>query len=68
MLVRDKDAQDGYIHVCRQGKGKPPVYLHDVKAYMNDKSNGDIKLIDVKYCPYCGVEIELDEYSKERGF
>lgn len=67
MLVRNKDAQEGYIHECRQGKGKPPVYLHDVKAYMIQEIGGKVDLVDVKFCPYCGQEIEKDEYKNERG-
>ena len=66
MLVRDKDAQEGYIHKCRQGTGKPPVFLHDVKAYMMYEHDYGVDLVDVKFCPYCGVEIEKDKYKKER--
>lgn len=75
MLVRDKDSQEGYIHICRDSykynekalKNRLPIYLHDVKAYTLIKCERGYELKDIKYCPYCGVEIESDEYKNERG-
>ncbi len=67
MLIRNKDAQEGYIHKCddshkytRQAlKERIPVYLHDITAYT--VTEGKIK--PLRYCPYCGQEIETDVYK-----
>lgn len=72
MLRRDKDSQEGYIHICNDSqkytktalKQRLPIYLHDVKAYTLIEGKDGYNLIDIKYCPYCGVEIENDEYEK----
>lgn len=60
MLRRDKDSQEGYVHECKQGKDKPPVYLHDMQANMII----DGHYVAIKYCPYCGIEPQYDEYEK----
>jgi hypothetical protein len=72
MLVRDKDSAEGYIHICDDSykytkqalKERLPIYLHDMKAYTLIESKDGYELIDIKYCPYCGAEIETDEYEK----
>lgn len=75
MLVRDKDSQEGYIHICDDSykytkqalKERLPIYLHDMKAYTLIESKDGYELKDIKYCPYCGQEIETDKYKNERG-
>lgn len=72
MLVRDKGSAEGYIHICDDSykytkqalKERLPIYLHDMKAYTLIESKDGYELIDIKYCPYCGAEIETDEYEK----
>ena len=69
MLVRNKDSQEGYVHLCADShrytkkalKERLPIYLHDIKAYTLIETKNGCELIDIKYCPYCGVEIETDE-------
>lgn len=68
MLVRDKDSAEGYIHICDNSsrynkqalKERLQIYLHDIKAYTIIESKDGYSLIDVKYCPYCGAEIEKE--------
>lgn len=67
MLIRDKDSQEGYKHVCADSnkytekalRERLPIYLHDITAYTLIKG----EFIRIKYCPYCGVEVEKDEYK-----
>lgn len=74
MLVRDKDSAEGYIHICNDSykytkqalKERLPIYLHDMTAYTLIESKDGYELINIKYCPYCGQEIEIDEYKNEK--
>ena len=69
MLYRNFSSQEGYIHVCNDSykytkealKQRLPIYLHDVKAYTLTEN----KVIDIKYCPYCGANVENEERSGE---
>lgn len=72
MLIRDKDSAEGYIHVCSDSHkhtkealaNRMQIRLHDITAYtMVDSKNG-VDMMRIKYCPYCGVEVEKDEYEK----
>ncbi len=68
MLVRDKNSNEGYIHICNDSgkytkqalKERLPIFLHDVKPYTLIESKDGYSLKDVKFCPYCGQEIEKD--------
>lgn len=65
MLRRDKDSQEGYIHICNDSykytkqalKERIPIYLHDITAYMYV----DGKIHHIKYCPYCGADVDSEE-------
>lgn len=69
MLVRDKDSQEGYKHICDDSykytkqalKERMQIYLHDITAYALIESIDGLKMIRIKHCPYCGKEIETDE-------
>lgn len=69
MLVRDKDSQEGYKHICddsykytkQAGKERMPIYVHDMKVYTLIETKKGHELKDIKYCPYCGAEIEKEE-------
>lgn len=69
MLIKNKDSQEGYVHICDDSgrytkqalKERLPIYLHDMKAYTLIQSKDGFELKDIKYCPYCGKEIETDE-------
>lgn len=64
MLYRDRDSQEGYIHICDDAHKyqrkyiaeRPQILVHDVRSYM--RINGS--LIDVKFCPYCGAELQKE--------
>ena len=72
MLVRDKDSAEGYIHICDDSykyikkalKERLQIYVHDMKVYTlieSKKSKSGYELKDIKFCPYCGAEIEKEE-------
>lgn len=69
MLVRDKDSQEGYIHICddykkyteQALKERLQIYVHDVKVYTLLETKNGYELKNIKYCPYCGAEIEKEE-------
>lgn len=62
MLVKDNSEQETYIHVCPDShkyrdnalKQRIAVYKHDISAYI--VING--KLQNIKFCPYCGTNVE----------
>ena len=37
------------------------IYVHDVKAYTLIETKNGYELKDIKFCPYCGAEIEKEE-------
>lgn len=68
MLYKDKDSQESFVHKCADShkytqaalKERLPIYLHDITAYTIIGG----ELIRIKHCPYCGAEIETDEYAE----
>ena len=75
MLIRDKDSADGYIHLCDDSykytrkalAERLQIKLHDITAYTLIEGKNGVDMVRIKYCPYCGVEIEKDEYEKENS-
>ena len=73
MLVRNPEGQESYIHICDDShkytkqalKERLPIYLHDIRAYTLIEGKKGYELKDIKYCPYCGKEIETDERAKK---
>ena len=69
MLVRDRDSQEGYVHICDDYKKyiksalkeRLQIYVHDMKVYTLIETKDGYKLKDIKFCPYCGVEVEKEE-------
>lgn len=69
MLVRDKDSQEVYKHICddsykytkKRLAERLPIYLHDISAYTLIEGKDGLQLISIKHCPYCGKDIETDE-------
>lgn len=69
MLVRDKDSQEGYKHICDDSykytkqalKERMQIYVHDIKVYTLIETKKGHELKNIKYCPYCGAEIEKEE-------
>ena len=72
MLIRDKDSAEGYIHLCADRHKytkkalaeRLQIKLHDITAYTLIEGKNGVDMVRIKYCPYCGVEIEKDEYEK----
>lgn len=75
MLIRDKDSAEGYIHICADRHKytkkalaeRLQIKLHDIAAYTLIEGKNGVDMVRIKYCPYCGVEIEKDEYEKENS-
>jgi hypothetical protein len=65
MFIRNKEAQEGYIHICEgktetfMRKQKLEILRHDVSNYaivFNEK--GKIRILHLKFCPYCGCNLD----------
>ena len=69
MLVRDKDSQEGYIHICDDYKKylksaikeRLQIYVNDMKVYTLIETKNGYERKNIKFCPYCGAEIEKEE-------
>jgi len=59
------NGSETYRHYCdnKNMTEKPHVYLHDVKSYMFVEIDGKHTEFWIKYCPWCGVEIEKENRS-----
>ena len=63
MLVKDENSSELYIHICPDAnkytrkalKKRITIYRHDVMAFIVTESG---KLEPIKYCPYCGMDVE----------
>lgn len=61
MLEKLKGSVESLRHFC-DGKSRtylaqrPPVLLHDVQASLLVGS----ELVHIKFCPYCGVEVDAE--------
>lgn len=64
MLKKVKTSSETYQHFCNnKRKGyKPPIdiFLHDIKAYIIDETGDIPNLIDIRYCPFCGIDVESE--------
>lgn len=56
-MLRPVAGREHLIHVCKEGIKQPEITLHDTTAYMQIKGG----IVFIKYCPYCGIEIEKDK-------
>lgn len=69
MLIRDKDSAEGYIHLCADSykytkkalAERLQIKLHDITAYTLIEGKNGVDMVRIKYCPYCGAEIEKEE-------
>lgn len=76
MLYRDFNSQEGYIHICddsykyvksyvKERIEAMPIYVHDCTVRTLQKTNDGYKPIYIKYCPFCGAEVEAEERTSE---
>ena len=69
MLIRDKESHEGYIHICNDSHKytkkalaeRLQIYVHDVKVYTLIEGQKGYEQKVIKYCPYCGADIENEE-------
>ena len=72
MLYRDRESQEGYVHICDDAhkyrrdyiKSRPKIFLHDISVYM--RMGG--QLLDIDFCPYCGKEIAKEIETAKNEF
>lgn len=63
MLVKDENSSELYIHICPDAhkytrkalKERMTIYRHDISAFIITDSG---KIEHIKYCPYCGTDVE----------
>ena len=68
MFIRNKDSQEGFIHVC-EGKTEKfmrkqalEILRHDVSHYtITFNENGKPEVQHLKFCPYCGCDLDQEE-------
>jgi hypothetical protein len=66
MLVKDKNSSELYIHICPDAnkytrkalKERITIYRHDISTFIITDSG---KLKNIKYCPYCGANVENED-------
>lgn len=66
MLVKDKNSSELYIHICPDAhkytrkalKERMTIYRHDISVFIITDNN---KIEHIKYCPYCGTNVETEE-------
>lgn len=70
-FIKNKDAQEGLIHIC-EGKSekqmrakKIEVLLHDISIYTIVYNDGDCFIEHLKFCPYCGCDLEKDAFPSD---
>ncbi|PGK51886.1 hypothetical protein CN918_29280 [Priestia megaterium] len=74
MFIKDKMAQEGYIHVCdgiseKQMKKKGiEILLHDISTHVFLKNEkGKLDMEHIKFCPYCGCDLQKDAFENEKS-
>ena len=79
MMYRHINFEESYVHQCADAdryttehkREMAQLRRHDCHTFMvipaSVKLNGDTnyKIIPVKYCPYCGVDLEKDETTEK---
>jgi hypothetical protein len=56
-MLKQVPGAEHYVHVCPRSNNGAEIGLHDLQPYM--VVNG--KMVNIKFCPYCGAEIEKEE-------
>ena len=71
MLYRHENYQESYVHICDDAHkdtrkaiaDRPRITVHDVHAYIETYSGFGLE--PIKFCPYCGKELDSDERTNE---
>lgn len=71
MFIKDKYSQESLIHICQGLNEKKmrakalEIRLHDIHFYtFVFDQKGKIALESIKFCPYCGVDLEKDAFEE----
>jgi hypothetical protein len=71
MFVKDIESQESLIHVCKgktlkdMSKKNLEIRLHDIHIFSWIYNDGDAHQEYIKFCPYCGVDLEKDAFENE---
>ena len=69
MFYRHNDLSEGYVHQCSDAYKYNKEHLQEIarvqKHDMHTHMIIDKKIIYIKHCPYCGVELEKDQTTNE---
>ena len=71
MFIKDKNSQEGLIHVCEGLTEKKmrekaiEINLHDIhiRTFVYEDKNKMPKMEYIKFCPYCGCDLEKDAFK-----
>lgn len=70
MFMKDDLSDESYIHVCNDKTKKQmlnkgiEIRLHDVSIFtIVYDEDGRNKLEHIKFCPYCGCNLENDAFE-----
>lgn len=73
MFYRHKDFMESYVHQCADADRYTSehraeiamVRRHDIHHFLVVDVNGKRDTIHIKYCPYCGVDLDKEESTGE---
>jgi len=77
MLYRHKQFEETLVHQCADAnkyiksrrQEMANVRVHDISAYLvvqiKEGYTNAVGTVPIKYCPFCGVELEKDEQTGE---
>ena len=69
MFYRHTDLQESYVHQCADAHKYNNNHLQEIARIQKHDAHTyfviDNKIIHIKYCPYCGVDLATDETTQE---
>ena len=69
MFIKDQNSMESFIHVCEgktlkkmQELNRMEIRKHDVTIFtFRYDENKKFSIDHMKFCPYCGIDLEKDE-------
>lgn len=69
MRIKSPYSSEGYYHICNNFErwtketiqSRLMIFTHDISSFVETYNrNGKAVLMPVRYCPYCGQELDRD--------